>query len=147
MVNNKFIVVSVNRGSYSSPGFKVEIEARVSSVEAGNRFIIQRVLAAYEKQQNTFRNGSHWHRRVHVRMDDLRVVDEMGFKRLEAAVKADRTRRRKKSAAKAAKTRAKAKAYRERMAVEARANEQRASIRRDGSPPEYRPAVADYEVN
>jgi hypothetical protein len=122
MVKNKFFVVAINRGTYGHNGFKVNVIREVASTAAGRAIIREMVLTEYEKRQSAFRRGSSWNRKVHVRMDDLRVVDEVGLKRLHAAAKADKTRLRKKAAQKAAKTRASRR-------VE----------------PEYAPGSADYQ--
>lgn len=92
------IVVSLQRHGYSWPRLVVTVEARVSSATAAERFVIDEVLKAYAKRTGRTR--------VTCKVKDMRVVDELGLKRLLAAAKASVTIRRKRAAKKGILTRA-----------------------------------------
>lgn len=97
---NKHSVVSIHRDRWSRPKLTINIEARVPSVAAGERFIAEQVMAAYSKRIRA--KLGRW---ASMRIVEFRVVDEQGLKRLMAAAKASVTIRRRLAAKKAAATR------------------------------------------
>lgn len=124
---SKHIVVSVSRDRYYWPKLTIVVEARVSSVKQGQRFITKQVMAAFTRRMRGKKVG----RFISVRVKDFRIVDEAGLKRLRAAAKASATVRRKRAAKRAAATRAK----------------NRAAQARRFEPKQYFPATTDYAVN
>jgi|SRR5579871_1082528 len=93
-------VVSVRRDRYSWPKLHIVIEARVKTPAAGDRFINRKLRELFDKRANC-----RWSRWNTMRVQDFRVVDVEGLKRLQAAAKASATIRRKRGAKKAAITR------------------------------------------
>lgn len=129
---SKFYVVSVNRDCWRYPKLTIVIEAHVASRAEGKRFITEKVMSAFEKRLRG--KMGRW---PSVRIKDLRIVDDVGLKRLQAAAKASVTVRRKRAAKKAAATRAKKQA----SAVKAKETRLMRSY-----PPAY-PVHADLTVN
>lgn len=97
-----FYVVCVKRDSYRFPKLTVKILTEVPNLLAGARFITEMIMSLYEKRR-TQKMGKY----PSMRIEDYRVLDETGLKRLQSAAKASATLRRKRAAKKAAETRAK----------------------------------------
>lgn len=97
-----FYVVCVKRDSYRFPKLTVKILTEVPNLLTGARFITEMIMSLYEKRR-VQKMGKH----PSMRIEDYRVLDETGLKRLQSAAKASATLRRKRAAKKAAETRAK----------------------------------------
>lgn len=105
MTMNNLFVVSVDRDRWYQPKLTVTVLARVPSERAGERFITSKVMEAYAR-----RCKSKFGRMPSMRVKEMRLVDELGLKRLQAAAKASVTLRRRRAAKRAAATRAKNRA-------------------------------------
>lgn len=102
-----FYVVCVKRDCFRFPKLTVKILTEVPNLLAGARFITEMIMSLYEKRRAQ-KMGKH----PNMRIEDYRVLDETGLKRLQSAAKASATLRRKRAAKKAAETRAKKAAER-----------------------------------
>lgn len=99
-MSKKHYVVAIERKGFCFPRLKIVVLAKGVSPAAGRRFITDTIMAAYDKKiKGTVRQWAS------IRINEYRVVDEKGLKRLNAAAKASVTLARRRAAKKAAATR------------------------------------------
>ncbi len=95
---NHFVVI-VHRDRYFWPKLTLSVVKRCKTPAAGDAYITQCIMALYEKRcRGKFSPHSS------MRVQEFRVVDETGLKRLQAACKASVTVRRRRAAKKAVQT-------------------------------------------